>query len=205
MPSRERVLTRSGHRGLECDLLHCCCADGVLIKTEKSLKYQLTIKRKAARNLRRYIGAIFGRSLLSSNQQLQKFAKQVRIGPHARSLKAHARAQKSPLVTSEVFERRRAQLRVARRALDRSMAVAPGSNVTTRPARLFVYGNLMPAATIISVASIFKNAPDDNVCCRSQHSDRPHTSMLLSIGYCEAARIGKERCFLGERCFFGIS
>ena len=61
-----------GHVGPACDLLQCCCRDGAPIKSEKSRTYQITRKRKAARNLRRHGGAIFGRSLLALDQSLPK-------------------------------------------------------------------------------------------------------------------------------------
>lgn len=48
------VLIHLGHAGLTCDLLQCCCTDGVMIKTGKSRRYRITIEQKALCNLRRH-------------------------------------------------------------------------------------------------------------------------------------------------------
>jgi hypothetical protein len=95
--------------------------DGVLIGTEKKTKYQITIERKVPRNPRKHGGHFLaGRFWLRINK-LQNSPNECEGASPPDSLSSSRPRSKTPL-PPEVLERRRAQLRVARRVLDRSMA-----------------------------------------------------------------------------------
>jgi hypothetical protein len=70
--------------------------NGVPIKVDKSLKYQITIKRKAERNLRRYDAAIFGRPLVNLDQQLQNSPNERPICPARHALARKPTTPRSP-------------------------------------------------------------------------------------------------------------